>query len=106
MSDINADLDGPISPPRDNGEIVFAAPWEQRVFGLTIALCRSPACDWEAFRRNLIRRIAGAPDMPYWQNWTLALEDVLTATSTITPSELDTRSREVLNRPPSRAHHH
>ena len=26
---IDNDLEGPISPPRDNGEIVFAAPWER-----------------------------------------------------------------------------
>ena len=26
-----------VSPPRNNGEIVFAAPWERRAFGLTVA---------------------------------------------------------------------
>ena len=31
---LDADLVGPLSPPRDNGEIVFGAPWERRVFGL------------------------------------------------------------------------
>ncbi len=37
-SAIDADLDGRLSPPRDNGELVFAAPWERRAFGLTMAL--------------------------------------------------------------------
>ena len=40
QAEIDADLEGPVSPPRDNGEIVFAAPWERRLFGVTVALCR------------------------------------------------------------------
>ena len=66
--DIDADLIGPVSPPRDNGEIVFDAPWERRVFGLTVAACRSGACDWERFRQRLIARIAEDEARPYWQS--------------------------------------
>jgi hypothetical protein len=29
---------GPATPPRDNGELVFAAPWESQAFGLALAL--------------------------------------------------------------------
>ena len=32
------DSAGPAAPPRDNGELVFAAPWESRAFGLALAL--------------------------------------------------------------------
>ena len=74
---LDADLVGPVSPPRDNGEIVFAAPWERRVFGLAVAACRSGACDWETFRTRLIARIAEDDARPYWQSWASALEDVL-----------------------------
>ena len=49
---LDAELEGPASPPRDNGEIVFAAPWERRVFGLTVAACRSGVFDWETFRHD------------------------------------------------------
>ena len=28
----------PGAPPRSNGELVFAAPWESRLFGMTLAL--------------------------------------------------------------------
>jgi nitrile hydratase accessory protein len=104
VSEIDADLEGPLSPPRDNGEIVFAAPWEQRVFGLAVALCRSGACDWESFRQKLIRRIADDAELPYWENWTLALEDVLTETSILTPSELDVRHHELKERPAGHDH--
>jgi nitrile hydratase accessory protein len=103
---IDADLDGPVSPPRDNGEIVFAAPWERRVFGLTVALCRSDACEWESFRRRLILRIAEDESRPYWTSWAAALEDVLAETSTLGPAELDIRQRELLARPPGHDHHH
>ncbi|MFZ0831601.1 MAG: nitrile hydratase accessory protein [Mycobacterium sp.] len=102
MADVDADLEGPVSPPRDNGEIVFAAPWEQRVFGLTIALCRSQVIEWEGFRQSLIRRIAGDPGVPYWQNWAHALEDVLAGK--VSRAELDARQHELLTRPAAHDH--
>jgi nitrile hydratase accessory protein len=95
---INADLEGPASPPRDNGEIVFGAPWERRAFGLAVALCRCGACEWEAFRGQLIRRIAEDPARPYWKSWAAALEDVLAQTSELTPAELDARHQSLLER--------
>ena len=103
---IDADLEGSVSPPRDNGEIVFAAPWERRVFGLTVALCRSDACEWEGFRRRLIGRIAEDETRPYWKSWAAALEDVLAETSMLDRAELDARQRKFLARPPGHDHHH
>ena len=103
---IDADLEGPVSPPRDNGEIVFAAPWERRVFGLTVALCRSDACEWEGFRRRLIGRIAEDETRPYWKSWAAALEDLLAETSMLDRAELDARQREFLARPPGHDHNH
>ena len=35
------DSDGPAAPPRRNGELAFEAPWESRLFGVTMALVRS-----------------------------------------------------------------
>ncbi len=103
---IDADLEGPVSPPRDNGEIVFAEPWERRVFGLTVALCRSDACEWESFRQRLIERIAEDDRQPYWISWAAALEDVLSDTATLAPRELDLRHQAFLARPPGHDHHH
>ena len=105
MTEIDADLEGPISAPRTTGRSVFEAPWEQRVFGLAVALCRSQTCDWESFRQRLIRHITDDADLPYWQNWALALEDVLAETSIVTPSELDVRHRKLLERPAGHDHH-
>jgi Nitrile hydratase beta subunit, N-terminal len=101
---IDADLEGPVSPPRQNGEIVFEAPWERRLFGVTVTLCRSQVCDWECFRQGLIRRIAEDETRPYWRSWAAALEDVLAGSSVITRAELDDRHLEMLNRPPGHDH--
>jgi nitrile hydratase accessory protein len=104
--DIDADLDGPVSPPRDNGEIVFAAPWERRVFGLAVAACRSDACDWESFRQRLIARIGADAQRPYWQCWAAALEDVLCRAAVLAPGEVDARSDELALRPAGFDHRH
>jgi len=102
---LDADLVGPLSPPRDNGELVFAAPWERRVFGLTVAACRSGACDWETFRTRLIRRIADDDTRPYWQSWTAALEDILDDNAVLARGELDEQHQEILSRPAGSDHH-
>jgi hypothetical protein len=99
LRDIDADLDGPVSPPRDNGEIVFGAPWERRVFGLAVVACRSGACDWEGFRQRLIAHIAADETRPYWHSWAAALEDVLEHTAVLARGEVDDRFTQLLTRP-------
>jgi nitrile hydratase accessory protein len=101
---IDSDLEGTVSPPRDNGEIVFAAPWERRIFGVTIALCRSGRCDWEDFRRRLIARIAEDEARPYWQSWAAALEDLLSGSGAFAATELDARHEKFLARPHGHDH--
>jgi hypothetical protein len=32
------DIEGPVAPPRSNGELVFAEPWESRAFAAALAL--------------------------------------------------------------------
>lgn len=102
---ITADLEDSVSPPRDNGEIVFESPWQQRLFGLTMALCRSDACDWPRFRRRLIARIAEADERPYWESWAVALEDALEESGTLARADLDARHQALLTRPPGHDHH-
>src|ERR671923_1770096 len=97
---IDADVEGSVSPPRDNGEIVFAAPWERRAFGLTVALCRSGTCDWEDFRERLIARIAEDESRNYWASWAAALEDVLGSEAALERGELDALHSAYRERPP------
>jgi hypothetical protein len=69
------DVDGAVAPPRRNGELVFDAPWQSRVFGLCAAIVQT--CfdgDREPFRQQLIAAIAAEPDRPYWDSWTVALQ--------------------------------
>jgi hypothetical protein len=69
------DVEGPAGPPRDNGEVVFEAPWQARVFGLTAAVVETRFDgDREPFRQCLIAAIADEPSRPYWESWTVALE--------------------------------
>ena len=73
-----AATDLPAGIPRANGELVFAAPWESRAFGLAAAYVEAKGCGWDRFRRHLIAAIARLPDdTPYYEAWVAAIEDLL-----------------------------
>ncbi|MCD2194391.1 nitrile hydratase accessory protein [Actinomycetospora endophytica] len=74
------DMDGPAAPPRSNGELVFAAPWESRAFGLVVTLVDSGRFTYEEFRSRLIVRVGEVEARPYWEAWLAALEDMLSGT--------------------------
>lgn len=99
------DLDGPAAPPRVNGEFVFAAPWERRVFGIAMALVEG-GLDYEDFRQRLIARIAEDETRPYWASWQRALEDVSESACAITPAALDSRHSSLVARPHGHDHRH
>jgi len=66
--------------PRRNGELVFDAPWQGRVFALADAVVEQAfGGDREPFRQELIRAIAAEPGRPYWESWTTALEALVPA---------------------------
>jgi nitrile hydratase accessory protein len=70
-------MQGAEALPRINGEIVFSAPWEGRVFGLAVALVRAHGLHWDEFRRRLIATIAADPSRPYFESWAVALETLV-----------------------------
>jgi nitrile hydratase accessory protein len=43
--------------PRANGELVFDAPWQGRLFGLVVHLCQTGAFEWNDFKVHLIAAI-------------------------------------------------
>lgn len=51
------DIEGPAAPPRSNGELVFAEPWESRAFGMAVTLYDAGVFTWPDFQAALI-----APD--------------------------------------------
>jgi hypothetical protein len=72
------DVDGVAAPPRRNGELAFDAPWQSRVFGLCAAIVETCfAGDREPFRQQLIAAIAEDPERPYWDSWTVALQQLV-----------------------------
>jgi len=70
----------PPDVPRRNGELVFEAPWESRVFGMAAAYLEGRGLGWDHFRPHLIAAIAEcSDDTPYYEAWVHALEDMLAA---------------------------
>lgn len=87
-------MDGDTALPRKNGELVFAAPWEGRAFGLAVALSDERCYGWDDFRTRLVDEIAKAPDGEYYERWLAALERVLLERGLVTADELERRTAE------------
>ena len=100
------DVDGPAAPPRSNGELVFAEPWEGRAFGLAMALHGAGVFAWEDFRQQLIAAVAEADVEPfsYYPCWLAALERVLEGAGVVTEAQLVTRAEELAARPAGHDH--
>jgi nitrile hydratase accessory protein len=86
-------LDGEAALPRKNGELVFAAPWEGRAFGLAVLLSEKGAYDWDDFRKRLVEEI-GKSDEAYYESWLAALESLLLARDVVTREEVSKRAGE------------
>ena len=106
------DWDGPLSPPRRNGEIVFETVWESRLFGMTMSLYESGAFLWDEFRAELIAAIAAWErthdandgDYRYWDCWLDAFERLM-AVKGICPNDVVAgRVRELAARPHGHDH--
>jgi nitrile hydratase accessory protein len=104
------DLDGPAAPPRRNGELVFAEPWESRVFGLTMSLHQAGTFSWDEFRSRLIEEIrrgeAVPGGTPYWQSWQRAFESVLEAKGVCAAADVERRTEVLAARPAGHDHRH
>ncbi|MEV6026398.1 nitrile hydratase accessory protein [Streptomyces sp. NPDC052036] len=109
------DIEGPAAPPRSNGELVFAEPWESRAFGMAVTLYDAGAFTWPEFQAALIARIAAweasaAPKepYPYYRLWLAALEEVLADVCAVSTDEITTRAQTLAQRPPGHDHrdHH
>jgi nitrile hydratase accessory protein len=94
------DADGATALPRSNGELVFEAPWQSRVFGAAVALQRSGALKFEEFRAELIEEIQAwqlshdpaDEGWAYYQRWQGALERVLGRHGLVSTTELEARA--------------
>jgi nitrile hydratase accessory protein len=107
------DVEGPAAPPRSNGELVFAEPWEGRAFGLAMAMVGRGAIDYAAFRARLIARISAweranpdGGDFRYYRCWLAALEDELADRGLVARGDLVARSAALAARPAGHDHDH
>ena len=118
--DDEADGDSPAAPPRANGELVFTAPWQSRLFATTMRLWEQERFEWDTFRDGLIAEIAAHeaelgfdrdhpadgevaaadPRYDYWGCWLRALEGVLSGLALVSAPELAVRGEEIAARPP------
>jgi nitrile hydratase accessory protein len=102
-------ITGPGAPPRSNGELVFAEPWESRAFGLAVGLYEAGVFAWPQFQAALIARIAVWESSPtqtwsYYQHWLGALEDVLSGEGALPTAEVDARVAVLASRPTGHDH--
>ena len=90
-----SEMQGELSLPRSNGELVFAAPWEGRAFGIAVALNEGGAYEWSDFQSRLAEEIAAAPPddegSVYYERWLASLERLLLEQGMITREELENR---------------
>ncbi len=111
--DDSFELTGPAAPPMANGELVFDAPWQGRVFGMARALAEQGVFTWDEFRDALIASVAAwdaAADTDavyhYYERFLEALEDLLVARGMVGAGELRTRLDAFAARPHGHDHAH
>jgi nitrile hydratase accessory protein len=108
-----AELQGTLAPPRANGELVFAEPWEGRAFGLALALHAGGAFTWTEFSTTLGARIAAwerdhppGEAYPYYRCWLEALEGLLDERGIVDREQTVDRAVHHRERPAGHDHTH
>jgi nitrile hydratase accessory protein len=91
--------------------LLFNAPWESRLFGLTLTLHRAGVFAWDEFRDLLIEEIATwehgpepRPEWSYYERWQAALERLLAAKGLCSAEELQRRAESFAARHPGHDH--
>ena len=85
--------------PRQNGELLFAAPWEARAFGLAVALSEQGVYAWGEFHRELAAQIAAGEQQGetegYYERWLESLEHLALEKGLVQPEELAARMAQL-----------
>ena len=89
-------MDEQTALPRQNGALVFEAPWEARAFGLAVALNEAGVYPWRDFSQRLAAETAALEAQgtaaSYYEHWLETLEKLAIARGLVTLDELDTRT--------------
>ena len=95
--------------PRDDEDVVFAAPWEAKAFALIVHLHQRGAFPWQAWVDALSQEIAAdagrAVETPYYELWLSAAEKLMTGQGLLEGAALGSL-REALRAAQSGSHHH
>ena len=118
-TDQDAALSGRFAPPMSNGEVIFEAPWQGRVFGMARALADAGLYSWDDFRAHLIgvvgewdRSAPAGAEYPYFECFLQAFERLLAERGLLDGETLEERQRAFAARPadhdhpPGREHRH
>jgi nitrile hydratase accessory protein len=114
---VTYELSGEAAPPMVNGELVFEAPWQGRIFGMARGLAEQGIYAWDEFRMRLIDEVGSfagheiaesglsTPQFHYYDHFLRALETLLVQRGIVAPGELTDRVRALADRPPGHDHH-
>ena len=107
-------LDGELAPPTANGEVVFDAPWQGRVFGMARLLAEEGHYSWDEFRAHLIAAIgrwdrsaeAEDPDQEYryYDHFLAAFQSLLAEQGLLDEGLVDARHQAFARRPHGHDH--
>ena len=86
---------GEAALPRQNGELVFDAPWQGRVLGMALAVVHERGLEWDDFRQRLIAAIDADPTRPYYESWTVALTDLVVDLGVADVADVEARAARV-----------
>ncbi len=86
---------GEAALPRQNGELVFDAPWQGRVLGMALAVVQQRGLEWDDFRERLIAAIDADPTRPYYESWTAALSELVVDLGVASADDVATRAAHV-----------
>lgn len=110
MSD-EMNLEHGLAPPMANGELLFEAPWQGRIFGMARVLCEQGHFPWTEFREALVDKIRGwdqthreQDPYVYYDHFLAALTDLLSKKTLCDLPELLARDEQFRVR--SRGHDH
>lgn len=91
-------LEGELELPRKNGELVFEAPWQGRVFGMANALHDGGCFTWDEFRERLVVAVRAAEEsaapFEYYTCWLAAFEAILSDLGIVQPADIEERTAE------------
>jgi nitrile hydratase accessory protein len=84
--------------PRDEGDPVFAEPWQAQAFALAVKLSEQGHFTWKEWATALADELKAAADRGepddgshYYEHWLAALERLVTARGLTSPLELHQR---------------